>query len=462
MLHRLIIVSAFILLLLFIWGAYRLYRHNTRLRRRLNLLLDSLDNADTSIRFPEKADPEINQILNRIALNLSDLRSQISQNEKFYETILRDISTGVIIASPSGYILRANPAALRLLNRPALTHINALRPAWPDLTDVLSPLRPGIDATVRNLAVKTTAFTPANPSVEHQPTESDSPTPASYLYPKKFLFSINTPLIIVTIDDITSQLDTANVKTWMDMIRILTHEIMNGIAPVTSIADTLLARYAPAPTESSTEESNPEEISTLPTPLIDGLNAICESTRGLNDFVTRYRALTNIPAPEATTFPLIPFLHQTIALASQSTPQSTSAQHPAIVLIDHNATGLETNPQYPVSSDPLLTADRDQLRQVLLNIIKNAIEANARRITLRVSSGPGRIMITIENDGDPIDSDIAEHIFTPYFTTKTTGSGIGLSISRRLIIANGGSLTLTTSPGTHTTRFTITLPYDCV
>ena len=456
LLHRLIIVSAILLILLIIWGGYRLYLHHTRLRRRLNLILEAFDHADTSIRFPVSADPEINPILNRITQNLSDLRSQIICAEKFHETVLRDISTGVIIAQPTGHILRATPSALRLLDRSVITHLNALSDSWPELTDLLTPLRPGIDATVRNLAVKTSAFT-SSPD-KHQPEPS---TPASILSTSPSIKnrSILSPssLIIITIDDISSQLEAANVNTWMEMSRILTHEIMNGIAPVVSIADTLLTRYAP-------KQTTPEPLNQN---LIDGLQAICESTRGLSDFVTRYRALTHIPTPEPTTFPLLAFLRQTIALASQPDAESsTSAPAPSIKLHISGPTSSTHSPEPTIPTatstadlpvEPTLTTDRDQLRQVLLNIIKNAIEAHAHNITLRLTATPGRTIIIIENDGDPIPSDIASHIFTPYFTTKTTGSGIGLSISRRLIIANGGTLTLTTSTDTNT-RFTITLP----
>lgn len=476
-----LIILAIILLLFILWGAVRLHRHLTRVRRRLNLLLDALDSADTSMRFPTDTDPEVNTALNRIAQNLSDLRSRAIETEKYYQSITDTVTTGVLVIAPTGHIHLASPAALRLLDRPAITHISALLPSWLELHDLLLTPTPGIDTTVRNLAVKTTSFT------THK----------------------GDTLLIATLDDISSQLATANLETWKEMSRILTHEIMNGIAPVVSIADTLRFRY-----------DGHEDYMT------HGLDAIIDSTRGLKDFVANYKRLTVLPPPEPTDFDLPPLINTAIDLAtsdpatsiphSSGHPHSTDHPHPSVPThsIDHPSSSDLTNPEpisnaiptsrpicndhnnpcaenaiptspsicnghnipcaeaspspHPGSPQFILTypetpvtvhADRSQVLQVLINLIKNAIEAEATTIAIRISTTENRkITLDIENNGTPLTPDTATRIFTPFFTTKPDGTGIGLSLSRRIITANRGTLNLTTPPTNPTTRLTLTLP----
>lgn len=211
----------------------------------------------------------------------------------------------------------------------------------------------------------------------------------------------------------------------MQMNRVLTHEIMNGIAPVTSIAETLCARY------NGTE-----------TYITDGLAAISESTRSLRNFVERYNRITRLPHPEPTDFDPVPLIRQTITLA-HTLPRGADA----LITLTLPATA----PQRPLT----LHADAGQLQQVILNLLKNALEASATRIDITLGlTRPDALAIQIQNNGNPIPADRAEIIFTPFFTTHPGGSGIGLSLSRRLIHQNHGTLLLTTpSP----TTFTITL-----
>lgn len=460
-----LIILAIILLLLILWGAVRLHRHLTRVKRRLNLLLDALDSADTSMRFPTDTDPEVNTALNRIAQNLSDLRSRVIETEKYYQSITDTVATGVIVIAPTGHIHLANPAALRLLDRPAITHISSLRPTWPELYALLHTPSPGIDTTVRDLAVKTTSF------ITHK----------------------GDTLLIATLDDISSQLATATLETWKEMSRILTHEIMNGIAPVVSIADTLKLRY-----------DGHEDYMT------HGLDAISDSTRSLKNFVANYKRLTVLPLPEPTDFDLIPLLQTAIDLTtsdlttrpntasdlttspltnaiptSQSIcndynnpdPDTTQNHHPESLHFVHPTQNNHPespqlvhptqnrhagSPQFTLTlpeSPARVHADRSQVLQVLINLIKNAIEANATVIAIRISHPANhRITLDIENNGTPLTPDTATRIFTPFFTTKPHGTGIGLSLSRRIITANRGTLNLTTPPSNPTTRLTLTLP----
>ena len=415
--------------------AIHLYRRQSRLRRRLDLLLQALDAGDTSMRFPVTPDRSVNTSLNRIADILAAMRLKAIETDRYFETIISSTATGLLVADTRGNILLTNPAALRLLQRPALAYVSALRPAWTPLADLLADPRPGTH-TIRNLAVNTSLFTTR--TGEHR--------------------------IIITLDDISAQLEAATVDSWVEMSRVLTHEIMNGIAPIVSISDTLLARD---------DRTRPY--------LTDGLEAIGDSSRSLRDFVERYNRVTRVPAPRPTDFPLTPLLTQALTLTNLPTPttlQSTTGIQPAITL---------TLPVTPIT----LHADRSQILQVLINLLKNAREATPTRITITATltptfshsahtshsphltdlndlkdskhlkdskdlTSPSHLTLTIENDGQPIPPSDVDRIFTPFFTTKPGGSGIGLSLSRRIVTLNRGTLSLTST--TPRTRFALTLP----
>lgn len=383
--------------LLILWVAWRFYRHATRVERRLGLLLDALDSGDTSLRFPHSSDREVNAKLNRISARLASLKRIAVETDRYYESIISQTSTGVLVTDLSHHVVMANPAALRLLNRVALTHISALKDEFPQLTAFLESATSGSKATIGKFAVTVSDFTRPD----------------------------NGKHIIITLDDISAQIEAASVDSWIEMSRVLTHEIMNGIAPVVSIADTLKLRY----------RGSDESFS-------DGLDAISESSTALKNFVARYNRLTRLPRPEATIFALQPFLSQCVELSSGKSSSNCAGSHVKYLL----NLPTETVTAY---------ADRGQLQQVILNLLKNAVEAEATTVKITLTEEIDTV-ISIENNGRPIPESDAEKIFTPFFTTKPTGSGIGLSLSRRIIKENGGTLSYV--PKRQTTRFTITLP----
>lgn len=389
------IVLAFFLLLLAVWGIWRIHRYATRVARRLSLLLDALDAGDTSLRFPVTGDKEVNGMLNRITMRLSDMKKVAVENDRFYEAILTDIATGVMVYDSKGYIHTHNPALLQLLDRQALTSVDSLRGSDGVLAAFLSDATPGSSMQLGNLAIKVTLFG------RHDGEQ----------------------LRIATFDDITSQLEGKSVEAWMDMSRVLTHEIMNGIAPMLSVAESLRMRY----------QGNEAYMFT-------GLRAISESCEGLKNFVERYNSVTRIAAPEPEMFDMVPLLEDCISLISNMND------------------GLEASIGLTVPLGRLMVyADRGQIHQVMMNLIKNAAETDATRI--KVSCGvlnTGKVIVSIEDNGAPVPPEISERIFTPFFTTKSNGSGIGLSLSRRLAIENHGTLTL--AQGSATTKFVVSLP----
>ncbi len=212
--------------------------------------------------------------------------------------------------------------------------------------------------------------------------------------------------------DVSQMVAQSEVESWQRLTRVLTHEIMNATAPIQSISQAYL--------NSPNMQGSPYE---------EGIRAIHATSTSLNAFVDSYRKLTQLQKPQTAPVLLHPF-----ALSLQ-------ALYPTLQWC------------IEIPEDTQLTADKNMLRQVAINLTKNAIEAGAKRMEMRWKNEA----LWISNDGAPIPAAIRREIFVPFFTTKRSGSGIGLSLSRQMLMAQNLHLTLTDtpSPSYHTT-FTIT------
>lgn len=221
-------------------------------------------------------------------------------------------------------------------------------------------------------------------------------------------------------EEVRQLVNHSEVESWEKLTRVLTHEIMNSTAPIASISSSLLNRN-----------------DVVGTPLEEGIRAIHSTAARLNTFVVNYRKMSQLQKPEPQDFDLTPFLK--------------------------NLTSLYPELEWEIDMPSTCTAHTDAalLHQVLINMVKNALEAGAKKMGLKVeriepsyhhqsyqieTSNASRVSITISNDGKPIPPDVRSSIFIPFFTTKATGSGIGLSLSRQIIIKQGGSLELLDTP----------------
>lgn len=221
-------------------------------------------------------------------------------------------------------------------------------------------------------------------------------------------------------EEVRQLVNHSEVESWEKLTRVLTHEIMNSTAPIASISSSLLNR---------------DDV--VGTPLEEGIRAIHSTAARLNTFVVNYRKMSQLQKPEPQDFDLTPFLK--------------------------NLTSLYPELEWEIDMPSTCTAHTDAalLHQVLINMVKNALEAGAKKMGLMVeriepsyhhqsyqieTSNASRVSITISNDGKPIPPDVRSSIFIPFFTTKATGSGIGLSLSRQIIIKQGGSLELLDTP----------------
>ena len=200
---------------------------------------------------------------------------------------------------------------------------------------------------------------------------------------------------------IRQQVNQSEVESWERLTRVLTHEMMNATAPITSISQSLLSR--------------PDVKGT---PLEEGIHAIYTTSQHMNAFVNSYRKLSQLQQPVVE-----------------------DVQLPAL-LTDIQQLYPNVAWDIAVPDDAVVRADLSMLRQILINLVKNAIEAGASRIAIQKS---GKVLL-VSNNGQPIPAEARQSIFVPFFTTKRTGSGIGLSFSRRLMMLQGGTLSLEDQP----------------
>lgn len=204
-------------------------------------------------------------------------------------------------------------------------------------------------------------------------------------------------------DIIHQQVNQSEVESWERLTRVLTHEIMNATAPIVSISQSLLGR-----------------TDVKDTPLEEGIRAIHTTSQHLNAFVDSYRKFSQLQQPVV----------EPVRIAS--------------VVRDVATLYADLRWTCALSDDTIVNADPNMLRQILINLVKNAVEADARHISVEESENPTTVYVS--NDGRPIPPEVRRSIFVPFFTTKRTGTGIGLSFSRRLMIQQGGTLNLEEVP----------------
>ena len=346
-----------------------LHRRYRRTIGKVTFLFNAIDNLDFSFNFPEQGrDKHINESLNRIRRIIEKARHDLMERERYYEQIINAVSTGIMVVDERGSVLQYNEAALRQLGVEVLTFESQVKEKLASE-----------DFSVR----ETTAM----------------------LNGKK--------VRIIAFSDIRNELSSRELESWTKLIRVLTHEIMNNVAPITSLSETL------------SHKADDSEIK-------EGLSVINSTGKQLLNFVDNYRRMTLIPTPQPKLFYVKPFLERMVTISSEYSKDSN------------------INLYIPVS-DLLLYADESLIAHVVTNLLKNAVEAGATAISISAYTTPDdSIFIDISNNGNPIPSEEAQQIFVPFFTTKPTGSGIGLSISRQIMKQSGGSLELITSDATAT------------
>lgn len=405
-------LATFIGLLLFmLLQVVLLIRFHERTNKQFLRFLNSIKHDDFTEVIPAaqggKLQRELAAGLNEVMAKFRVVRAEKEAHLHYYEAIVQHVGTGIITYKSDGTILLMNNAARRLLQVGQLQQVQDLQAVCKDLVSkmqelehaekALVPLRQG--GSVANLSVQV---------IE--------------------LGMLGEKVKLASLQNIQRELEDKEMEAWQNLIRVLTHEIMNSVTPIAS-----LSASAGDEISSYVDGTGSEEITILKDELLDirqCLQTISRRSDGLIHFVNDFRNLTRIPVPDMSLFDVGELLKEIKVLLREQLTQQ----------------GIQLMLEVPASS-LLLSADRGMVEQVLINLIKNAMEAvqdqEQKLITVKAYLDErSRVSIEVQDTGEGMTPEATTKIFIPFYTTKKSGSGIGLSLSRQIMRLHKGSISV--------------------
>jgi len=409
-----------LLSVLFIFQISFLIHYVNQTNRKIAYFFDAIKNEDFTLRFPEKLSvkslEELNHSLNMLNSMIQEIHLKKQAQEQYYQEILKQADIGILTINPKGHILYANPTVERLLNYHPLNHIKQFNQIDTKLYDKFADLKPFESKT-------------------HQLVNEREKTELSL---KSTAISVdNQSLLLVVVQDIRKELDEKETDSWVKLIRVLTHEIMNTITPITSISESVLKYFKKGDKMLPPEEFAEHHIHST----VKGLEVIHEQGNDLMSFVQSYRTFLSVPEPDKQLIPAQKLFEKVKLLMGEQT--------------DENNVNIE------ITVDPQeleLYIDEKQITQVLINLGKNAKQSlgNQENAVIKLLAGidkKNKKFIKVWDNGPGIPTDLIDEIFVPFFTTKNTGTGIGLSLSKQIMRLHRGSIQVVSN---ESTVFTLT------
>jgi len=379
-----------------------------KLKEKCYLMLEAIRNNDYSFRLPTSYHSAGEQVLqdtiNQFGSLMSEQKQQMVQHERFYEQTMSSVSTGIIVIDEQERIVQANPASARLLGLPIFSNLRQLERYGNDVADLF-----------RNIQVR------ERKQLHLQTDKGEVDLSITCVRTELNKQSVR----ILIMNDIHNELDEKELDSWIKLTRVLTHEIMNSMAPISSVSDTFMQRE---------DVKNSE--------LYEGIRAIHETSAGLISFVDSYRKFSALQQPQPEPFYIQEMMKQVSSLN---------------LVPDNINLSIQVEPE-----DLMLYADPNLIRQIMINLLKNAVQAigdnNGRILVHAYADKTEHVFINVSNNGPAISDDLARQIFVPFFTTKQEGSGIGLSLARQIMKISGGTITLLKS-GTNNWPVTFQLEF---
>lgn len=385
--------------------------------RKMAFFFNAVENDDSTINYPthtkDKSLNDLHKSLNRVNQLIQKVKIENRTQEKYYHTILEHAAIGILTINEKGHITLANKTIKKILGFETLTHIQQLKRIDEKLFRLISKLNP-FDQKLFQLHNERESV---QLTIKATPIKID-----------------NENLMLIIVQNISNELNDNEVDSWVKLFRVLTHEIMNSIAPITSISETLSQSFKKDNTPIKPEEIKEDDIKNM----INGLDVIQKQGTDLTNFIESYRSLTKIPTPEKDLVSISTLFNKIRILVSQE-PGFNDIQFQ----VDIKPENLE------------VFADEKQLIQVLINLVKNALQSLHKHpngiIKLTGKKNElGKTIIQVSDNGTGIPQDLIDKIFIPFFTTKDKGNGIGLSLSKHIMKLHGGSIKFTSEPNTST------------
>ncbi len=392
-----------------------LIRYVNHTNRKIAYFFDAVKNEDFTLRFPEKLSvkslEELNHSLNMLNNMIQEIHIKKQVQEQYYQEIIRQADIGILTFNKKGHILFANPKIEELLTYTPLNHIKQLTQVDQKLYELFSSLKPFDRELIqltnerekKQIALKSTALT-----------------------------LNNEELLLVVAQDIDKELDEKETDSWVRLIRVLAHEIMNTITPITSISESIIKYFKTRNGLIPAEQLKAGHIQNT----VKGLEVIKEQGGDLMEFVQSYRSFLSLPPPDKTLVPAQKLLERIKVLMNQEN--------------QNNTISIETI-AYP--EDLQLFVDEKQISQVLINLCKNALQSladqeNGRIKIMAGTKGQGNQFIEVRDNGPGIPPEHIDEIFVPFFTTRTSGTGIGLSLSKQIMHLHGGNIRVVSNENT--------------
>jgi two-component system, NtrC family, nitrogen regulation sensor histidine kinase NtrY len=408
-------VSGAIMIVLNILLAVELIRYVERTNRKLTQFLDSIRHSDFASSFSDegkgKSFCELNRAFNEVINDFKKTRTEKEEHFNYLQTVVQHVSIGIIAFRKDGKVDLLNNAAKRLLRINNLRLIGDLRKVKSDLPDLVQKMKAGdkhlckvfIEDELLQLSIYATEFRMRGEEY-----------------------------VLVSLQNISTELDEKEVESWQKLIRVLTHEIMNSITPISSLVSTVRQMlFSDEESELKLSELEAEDSEGV----LMALKTIQNRSQGLLNFVEIYRNLTRIPKPNFRYFPVKEIFERAEILLNPKFEQL----------------GIRFTSKV-MPSDLMITADPDLIDQVTINLLLNAVDAVKAtpepQISMIASQNlNGRISIDVSDNGTGIKPDILDKIFMPFFTSKRQGNGIGLSLSRQMMYLHKGNITVKSKPG---------------
>ncbi len=405
-------VTTVVFALLLLFQCTNLVQFVEKTNKELTRFLDAARYADYSQRFELKplgaGFGDLSHAFSDILKRFQYVRSQQEEEKKHLKAIVEHVPVPLISINNEGYLSLWNHAARRLFGANHVTKWQDLITFGEEFAQRVSSINAGekhlvyfnIDGMEQQLAISATQIRLSN-----------------------------THEILISMQNIQNELDTVQLQAWQDLVKVLTHEIMNSITPVASLAKTAAVLIEDGKTKA---KDYPPIMSDLDD-IEDAVQTVARRSDGLIEFVGSYRKLTRLPTPNKKITSVSQLFQQSCSLATQSWPSK------GIELISSiEPSELEVN------------ADSGMIEQLLINLLQNAEHAVEKEGSPKVSINAflnlrGHVVIQVSDNGIGIAEDVGQQIFVPFYTTKISGSGVGLALARQIMIAHGGTIKYTTN-----------------